>query len=999
LHAGANLYVRILTRFRNQEIAFARLQQAVADADSTAPVVAQQLAKQGISGVIDGEARRRTATIRRQNAQNGLGGALREMGNAVQRYFTPEDKVAFVRFLTDKHAAMTAQDAAKYILPVAETAGFGDLEARVRTRQMMEHHSDALITLQTQRLKFAQLGAALEQYAATQAVEPRTATLNSAAEAYQSLGDKDAELRLWDGQLKSGKLGNPARYFELLLAKRPQEFVTLAGRRDGLAESAANYAVANNGATLAHAVVNAYAAGRAPVWTKAYTALVGLYFAEPTPEVNNAFRGALGTATIGERLGKPVDRSQQLAGNVWFYYGGRYGEYLGATQQGDPEDYLAAILEQTPGNAAAYATLADYYADSGQTAPAITNYQHTVELDARRPDILDRLAVLQFDSGSRTEAIAQWKSAFAELLGDVNLVRVPDRFWPTFVAAADHLRTRKLFGELQPDAETVLRAYVRKNGNYKSDELLHAAYVAAGADAAATQWLLSIVSASRNAGSILEGIVEQAWIPIAQREPIYRRIIEERQRVSSGSTQPWEQGEVLSWQLRLARYLITTRQFERAQLLLASLPDEVRSSSRDQLVRVQLMLAAKTGKLESVLAGYRAEPQNAPPLEVLRSAASEFVAGGDVLSSRLVQEFVFTREIEEHQLTPANLLGLAAIRLDTGDLPGAMELLRRLVLVVGEPFANLDSAAALLEKKHHPAEAAEFLDQLVKATPWDEGARLRLAQARIAAQQNLPDARATLVAVASSSQSQYAIRTQAAAALGSGITANLGSGELKLLAGSAAALTPAAADQPFYYPARLASVRRAGAETRLAVLSNAVADYPRREAARIPLFRAAAALDRNDFAMAALSPLINRGALSLYQAEQPSDLEPQPANPEDAGGESGDQPTEAVPLTRAQRLALTTELANLQVKLGRIEPALESLRRIVSLEPAGAAKRALSARCDELQSVLESKQRNAQRRPLIHAALEQDRLVRPQVVARAAAPPPAKRTPAQGGTR
>jgi len=81
----------------------------------------------------------------------------------------------------------------------------------------------------------------------------------------------------------------------------------------------------------------------------------------------------------------------------------------------------------------------------------------------------------------------------------------------------------------------------------------------------------------------------------------------------------------------------------------------------------------------------------------------------------------------------ANFLGLAEIRLASGDTPGALDLLHRLVAVVGNPLENLDPAAALLEKAGHNAEAIEFLDPLVKSAPWDASYRLRLAKARIAA--------------------------------------------------------------------------------------------------------------------------------------------------------------------------------------------------------------------------------------------------------------------------
>ena len=85
---------------------------------------------------------------------------------------------------------------------------------------------------------------------------------------------------------------------------------------------------------MAHSLVSSRGRTRSPIWSKAYDSLVGLYFAEPKPEVNSAFLAALGDNTIAERLARPVDRAQQLAGNVWFYYGSRYGEYVSVHQTG-----------------------------------------------------------------------------------------------------------------------------------------------------------------------------------------------------------------------------------------------------------------------------------------------------------------------------------------------------------------------------------------------------------------------------------------------------------------------------------------------------------------------------------------------------------------------------------------------------------------------------------------------------------------------------------------
>ena len=49
------------------------------------------------------------------------------------------------------------------------------------------------------------------------------------------------------------------------------------------------------------------------------------------------------------------------------------------------------------------------------------------------------------------------------------------------------------------------------------------------------------------------------------------------------------------------------------------------------------------------------------------------------------------------------------------DTAQTLALLRRMNLVAGQPFENLDAAAALLEKTGHPAEAVEFRAARVQA--------------------------------------------------------------------------------------------------------------------------------------------------------------------------------------------------------------------------------------------------------------------------------------------
>ncbi len=198
-------------------------------------------------------------------------------------------------------------------------------------------------------------------------------------------------------------------------------------------------------------------------------------------------------------------------------------------------------------------------------------------------------------------------------------------------------------------------------------------------------------------------------------------------------------------------------------------------------------------------------------------------------------------------LVAANFLGLAEIRIAAGDTSGAVELLRRLVVVVGNPFENLDPAATLLEKTGHNAEAIEFLQQLVQSAPWDAAYRLRLAKAELAAKQDASSAQQALASISSSPENSYSMRTQAALALagagGQEPPLQLGSQELNLLAGGMKTVSAAATDQVFFYEARVRAAQvMSDARTRIQLLSNALADTPARDDARIPLFQAAAAL-------------------------------------------------------------------------------------------------------------------------------------------------------------
>ncbi len=1009
-HAGAKLYTRILTRLRQQETAYATLQNAYSGAASSLPVIKEQIAKEGISAARDSEWRQRQKEIRLENAREGMHAAMVEMGSTAARYFTPEEKVSFAQFAQKLRGSMIAPDVVeRFAIPLVQSAGLAEKEAAWRYELLMSANKrpeqligdmNAYIELQRRRLTLADLGSQLERFAPRVSGGNRSVALIAAAQAYRGMGDEENELRLL-ASVGPDYLGaeNQKRLFSLLLTHRPERLVQIAANWTPWGQQAADFAFANGDAALAHAVVAARGRPRPSVWSKSYDALAGLYFVEPSPEVNQVFLSALGDNTIAERLGKQVDRNAQLAGDIWFYYCSRYGEYLGVSKQGTPEDYLSALLEQSPATASGYLALADYYAENGDAHSAISDYNHTLELTPGRADVLDRLALVYYKQGSRSEALAQWKLALSTLTRQIDTARVPESFWTDFAHICDHLQTRRLFAPLKPDADALLRAYLRRNGNYRSNSPLRSAYLAAGDPAAATLWLLDLASVAPDPTQVLADLADAPWIPLAQRTPIYQRILENKQNALSGAEglqKDSAQEDLRSWQVRWAKYLIQAKQFPQAADFLAALPIETQRARAASLVPYELQAAAQLETLDTKIAGYRADSSSPPSPEVLRAAARQLFDAGDKQSARKVIEFVFAREIENHQLVASNFLGLAEIRIAAGDTPGALELLRRLVVVVGNPYENLDPAAALLEKTGHNAEAVEFLDQLVKSAPWEASYSLRLAKARMAAK----DANASMDALAkivSSAEAAYSVRVEAAIALSSAHTAaDLGSAELKLLSGGAHSISSAAADQAFFYDARLKAAENVtDARAKLQPLTKALASTPARGDARIPLFKAAESVHSDELALLAIEPLLREQL--LHRASRDESNEEEIVSSGDTDTDAGDEEAPApayaaAKLSPTEQAQISLAVASAMVRLLRWNEALPYLQLAQKLEKAPARRKEITGKLAEVRTVLRRERLNLVRQPILHQDLEQDRVVRPRLVARAATPAKASAT-------
>jgi len=982
------------------------MQGALSDASAEVEIVEQQVAKQGITGITDQQWRTRMRQTRIETARNGMTAVMQEIGSTVNTYFSPEERLSFVSFAEAKRKDMDIPDVEMFAIPLAQSATLADQEARLRFEVAMNQahpngryyaQMEALIDLQRRRGRFPELAGQMELLASVLPAGPtdlRREPLLAAVDAYKSDGDTSNEFRLLRSVF-SVSYGlddvHQQRFFELLLGRDPDELVRIAGTWNQVGEKATEFVLANGSPSLSHAVVQARARIRPAVWSKFYNALIGLYFNERTAEVKNAFVAALGDSTIGERLATRIDRSQQLAGGVWFYYGSRYGDYLGSTKQGEAEDFLPALVEEGPATAANYLTLADYYMGAGDTKRAIEEYEHTLDLAPSRVDAYDDLAAAYYKQGDRTAALARWKQALSELLKEINSPRVPETFWRDFGHTCDQLRARHLFPELKPDAESIIRTYLRHNGSWRSNAVLQPAYLAAGDPGTVTQWLVDLSSSATDPTQVLADVADASWIPLAQRALIYQRILELKATASAklaGMEHDSAQQEFGEWQVRWIQYLVRTKQFVQAADALAALPAATPNAQSASLVVLDLRIAAQLGALDAKIAGYRSIPEDVPQSNLLRTAARQLFEAGDKQSARKILEFVFAHEIDEHQLVASNFLGLAEIRIASGDMPGALDLLHRLVAVVGNPFENLDPAAALLEKTGHNAEAAEFLDQLVKSAPWNASYRLRLAKAKLAAGQDAGSAADALTAIAAGTNKTYDLRSKAALTLASKAHSDLGSAELNLLAGTSSSAPATAADNFYFYEARIKAARNTpDQQLKMQLLSHCIIDFPPRDEARFPLFEAAVATHSDEFAMAIVQPIFRGQYADTYGQQNENEDEQiisSDTDPETDEGQGEAQIQIGSKLSRSHEIEVAQTVGDILLRFKLPSQALPNFQVAWRLETSAAKRKLLDKKIAAVRATLRLQQQNAARQPILHEALEQDRLVRPRLLALAA---------------
>jgi hypothetical protein len=1049
---GAALYARIMIRERHWGETLAFLDKALADANvsaSSPSVVTQQVERNGIASVTDAEWRRCFALLRQQQAAYGFQLALEAAGHTVAELYTPEEKEKYAELLDARRANRPADEVVSRWIPAAQAAALPDREAAWRRDVLLfgplalaEQQLQAFNALEESRMDLANQARTLEQYAARVKPARRPQVLFAAEAAWRAEGDHASELRILN-QLRATAQAPQTddRFFWLLLYSNPGALI--AENTD----ASANYILANTNASaaaeqLAYRAIDARAATRKPVWGSATTALTGLFFADTSPRIDAAFQSTLGDMTISQRLKRP-DSDREIVGASWFAYGMRYGVFRTLSPAADSEDYLAAELEAHPSATASYLELAGAYADANKVDAALAEYDHALEITDDRASIHIAKAELLWSANRHPEALAEWKTALVGLRRLVDTRAVPESFWIDFASIAADLRQRGLGTQFKPELEAVLKPYIVKNGEYRSGELLHSALIALSkpetpdaaadaalaADEASTAWIVMLAEVSSQPDLLLGELSNGGWFPRDRLGPVYARRLELEEAAAAaqkaakqagtngGDEYNYEDHSADALRGIYIEFLIDHGEFAEAEAVYDRTPKDARGYGT--LPKLLILLRAHEGRTAELIASFTSDPANAPSLDGIASAADALRRDPDTgaankAAARALLEYVFAQKLSLDQLAAPDYLALAQSRLETPvedpDVAGALELLRRMTLLPGDLYANIDSAAGLLVRSGHTAEALPLLQTLATTNPWVPEYRLRLAKAE-AATGRQTDAAAALIALASSGDASYSLRARAAEAL-HGLPAQpaFASPELTLLAANAA--TPAQADRPYYVRARELAAASAPVAARPPLLRAALAFAPG-DALRLELFHAEAAAGESERALAIVQPLLGSyspgyvngryGRYAYYAqasvAEKTTsslaadlsitDLPQHGPDKAEADSESDEttandlSPAEvafpALIVSPAKKLAFSADLATIYERLGDDDQAVPWLQAARLWTKTPAQQAILAKRIASVRRRIAIRQENASRRPLVQPSLDQAVLVRPRV--------------------
>lgn len=754
--------------------------------------------------------------------------AFLDLGKAIDKYFTPEEKAGFQGFLEKIQPPLSVAEKEVLVLKLVEAAGLPDLWESLLISivdvwgQQLTASSDAneaayrrfhqqLVEFYRHRQAYEKASASLVALWERNPQRQRFLTdLMEPAVAARKLGNASLEMSILEkyARASGGLFSAPVleRYYELLgLLNQEARILQISQTDNRLIPALVNVLIDRNRLDLARTVIRNYGRrSRTPAWTTTQLAMTGSYLKDTTPQMAAAFESVLNLKPVGELLEAAADDNQFTYGAEWYFYACSYGEHLYRLKDPLANEYLMAQLEFSPVSEYRQSQLGSFYLKNGELLRALARFEQAVELEPSSLEALDGQAEVWMKQGQVEKAQANWLKL---------LTLQEERFsLPSLQRVLARVREFKLEAAFRQPVETLLKTYVKRNQAYGIAKVLPSAMRIFGTAEEKTALLKTLAGDTQTFPFVVQLLqlqaVQAAGLPL---ESVYEGAIEWQQAKLNdlgGEDRSFQQNQLHEFMTRFAEYLLKSRSDARVETLLDALLKERESAAgpsgsntdplarRIQFLRAQLYL--KTNRAELAKTLLQSLYRSSEPIESRRDdylkAAELFVRARMPVAARAVREELYRELIRSDSQVNASHAGLAEVYLE-GKRPAlALAALQRMLHSRVDNEEGYRLAAQLLWRyrstKLDAASTVTLGDKtkdiwrdLLKLNPFPMEARLQLAEslgkAGAAESQNL------LKAVLEARQSTYQQKAEAARIAGktalTGIT--YPSAELRFIAG------------------------------------------------------------------------------------------------------------------------------------------------------------------------------------------------------------------------
>ncbi|HSB11064.1 MAG TPA: tetratricopeptide repeat protein [Blastocatellia bacterium] len=728
------------------------------------------------------------------------------------------------RYLGIAHGAALA-DAEEQIQTQLKDAAF---EARPKNSQSITPQDSAYYGELRALVSFYERHAAYNRAAEVLAAEFRRDPyknrfdyLNQIAIEYRLSGNRDREIE-WlraayaaaSGSLTTNYTDWVDRYLSLLYSAGMRgEIQRLASTYSAYQLQLINFLVDKNEKLLAlDAIDNAK---QSTAWVKERSGEVGFFLKDTSPETEPYFKEALALQPIGQMLGRRLDPQQVLVGADWFVASRNYGYWLGLVgRELDSRRFVIGEIEGHPSSAAAQLELAAYYLDKKNPARAGDHVALASELAPGDRDVAIVRGAVALASRDRKGAMDAWGAivsgrvtiadaqAYLKVMADngflIDSLPKLDSFLVSFVNRAVREKNAS-------DRVEAIKPLVREIANRASADPKTASEVAT--------FFHNVINSIPGDLTIGRMLIEETLLPEDTLASIYRTVHQRLSDLASAvfGTPEYENGyysggqyvyparELADFRKLLIDYLIRTRSYEEARLLIRTIqreqadeklalsdPDEDASTYADRYDWVPLAsalielrgnrdatkalveLRRYCGLEKPEVSGQMSEVGEDQSINLqdrcLKAYALLVAEHRESDADTLLYE-AYTKAVRSGYSDDASLAGLAEIEARRGRGEEASRLLKRLVERSTDNLRGLQLAAETAARINRFADAIDYRGQIARINPEDAPNKLELARL-ISAAGRAGEAADQVVSLIGERSTSNTVRAQAAEVLG-----------------------------------------------------------------------------------------------------------------------------------------------------------------------------------------------------------------------------------------